>query len=394
MAYLYGRSTGELRLQARVYHDGEDRSVIYFKLRTRDLLYRGAGEGTAFRSNVRISYAALPTYGSKTILDSASTLVRDSSTEPHPDKELIGTINIARRPDRAFVLRITAHDLNRDLATSLMVNVPAGPHADRLYYLTLDTLGYPLFDDHLARPNTVVVRCERLAGRTLHGAWFNAEAPLPAPVFSTAPRASAAPKPDSTFQVLVDAEGHFRFTTGDRGFYHFRADTTYMEGLTLFVLRESYPEVRNAKAMLPPLRYITSMQEYDGMRKAPDPRKALERFWQDAAGDRERARELIRTYYMRVENANRHFTAHCEGWKTDRGLVHMIFGTPNVIYRNDRNETWIYGEETNLMSLTFNFVKRENPFTDNDMVLERDPQLKGAWYRNVESWRNGRIFQN
>ena len=31
---------------------------------------------------------------------------------------------------------------------------------------------------------------------------------------------------------------------------------------------------------------------------------------------------------------------------------------------------------------------------DLQAVLERDPALKGAWYRNVESWRNGRIYQN
>ena len=46
------------------------------------------------------------------------------------------------------------------------------------------------------------------------------------------------------------------------------------------------------------------------------------------------------------------------------------------------------------MSLTFNFTKRKGPFSDNDLVLERDPMLKGAWYRNVESWRNGRVYQN
>ena len=46
------------------------------------------------------------------------------------------------------------------------------------------------------------------------------------------------------------------------------------------------------------------------------------------------------------------------------------------------------------MSLVFTFVKRQSPYTDNQLVLERDPALKGAWYRNVESWRNGRIYQN
>ena len=44
------------------------------------------------------------------------------------------------------------------------------------------------------------------------------------------------------------------------------------------------------------------------------------------------------------------------------------------------------------MSLVFTFVRREEPFSNNDLVLRRDPQLKSAWYRNVESWRNGRIL--
>jgi len=142
------------------------------------------------------------------------------------------------------------------------------------------------------------------------------------------------------------------------------------------------------------LRYITSNQEYDRIIKSGNIRQAIERFWIDAAGDRERGREAIRIYYGRVENANRHFTAETEGWRTDRGLVHIIFGVPTSIYKNDLSETWIYGEENNLMSLAFTFKRRNGAFNENDLVLERDPLLKGAWYRNVESWRNGRVYQN
>jgi hypothetical protein len=83
-----------------------------------------------------------------------------------------------------------------------------------------------------------------------------------------------------------------------------------------------------------------------------------------------------------------------EGWRTDRGLVHIIFGPPSTVRRTAQGETWVYGEENNMMSLTFQFVRRESPFTDNDLQLDRDPVFKGAWYRNVEAWRNGRIYQN
>ena len=130
------------------------------------------------------------------------------------------------------------------------------------------------------------------------------------------------------------------------------------------------------------------------MSSAGDRRAAVERFWLDAAGSKDRARSAIRTYFERVENANRYFTSYVEGWRTDRGLVHIIFGSPNTIYRAPDTETWIYGEENNMMSLTFRFSKRDIPFTNNDLVLDRDPTFKGAWYRNVESWRNGRVLQN
>ncbi len=146
--------------------------------------------------------------------------------------------------------------------------------------------------------------------------------------------------------------------------------------------------------MLPPLRYITSMQEWERICSATNKRTAVEKFWLDAAGDRERARDAIRAYYGRVESANRNFTSHVEGWRTDRGLVHIIFGPPSTVRRTEKGEVWTYGEENNLMSLSFNFHKRNGDFTDNDYVLDRDPMFKGAWYRNVESWRNGRFYQN
>ncbi|MCB0779361.1 MAG: GWxTD domain-containing protein, partial [Flavobacteriales bacterium] len=140
------------------------------------------------------------------------------------------------------------------------------------------------------------------------------------------------------------------------------------------------------------LRYITSMQEYDNIRQADNVRSQVEAFWLDAFGERDRARQAIRTYYGRVENANRYFTTWIEGWRTDRGMVHIIFGPPNSIHRGTNSETWTYGEASSLMSLNFVFVRREQPFTDNDLVLDRDPTFKGAWYRNVESWRNGRVY--
>jgi GWxTD domain-containing protein len=293
-----------------------------------------------------------------------------------------------------FALRITAHDLNRDTQSTLLLTVGADTTDGRQKFLPLGPNGLPLFNDRFPPHTHVTVRTARHAGALLHAAHFPPVTKLPAPVFAdVAPPALNAP-PDSIFTIHVQADGTFGLTTGSDGFYYFRADTARDKGYTLFVTTQDFPLVTAPADMVAPLRYISSLKEWDAFSKAADPRKAVERFWTDAAGDRDRAREAIAAYYGRVESANRHVTSYVEGWKTDRGLVHIIFGTPNTIRKNIQGETWIYGDETNLMSLTFSFVKREEPFSDNDLVFRRDPQLKSAWYRNVESWRNGRVLQN
>ncbi|MFT3886407.1 MAG: GWxTD domain-containing protein [Flavobacteriales bacterium] len=392
-AYLYGKGAAAMRLQARVYHATDDRSTIYFKLHTADLLYKSGGDGGPFRAQVLITYEAYPSLDSRQLLDSASTLVKDQSGTATEDKDLIGSMDMKRNDRRSFVVRLVARDLNRDVESVVMLHVGTGTLGSRQDFLPMDQRGIPLFDDEVAPGTVVKVRCEQHAGHTLYGGHYEAVTKLPAPVFTEISPPTPSQQADSTFTIQVPEDGNFTLTTGRTGFYHLRPDTTSMAGYSLFVMKDCFPDIRTSLDMVPPLRYITSLQEWDRITAATDKRKEVERFWLDASGDRERAREAIAAYYGRVESANRHFTSFVEGWKTDRGLVHIIFGTPSTIRKGEGGETWIYGEETNLMSLTFTFVKRDDPYSDNDLVLRRDPQLKSAWYRNVESWRNGRIMQ-
>ncbi len=395
---LYGKGTSQLRLNARVHHTTAEHSTVYYKLNTRDLLYKSDGSGGPYRAVARVRYESFADWGSKQLLDSASVLVQDQTTDTNEERELIGSMDLRSSTGRSFILRITARDLNRDTESSVVVRVDRDASGSRQYFMPVDTSnGLPFFDDHLMMGQAVRVRCEVFAGRTLRASHHPNTAALPTPVFTAATGDRSDPAADSTFTVAVDADGRFLLPPTKPGILHFAADTAdgALRGhFALFVLDQDYPYVDKTTDLLKPLRYITSLQEYDRMAAAPDMRKAVERFWLDAAGDRERARDAIRIYYGRVENANRHFSALVEGWRTDRGLVHIIFGTPTTIYKTENNETWIYGEENNLMSLTFNFVKRKSVFSDNDLVLDRDPMLKGAWYRNVESWRNGRVYQN
>lgn len=396
IAYLYGNGWGAIRLNARAHHESPERSILYYKIPTTDLLYKSAGEGSPFQALVQVSYEVYADWSAKSILDSATTVIKDSSLDPSEDKELIGSLALRHYDRPAYLLRLTARDLNRDTRTSVMVRVERGPNGIRQSFLPTDPRnGLPLFGDQIRKTDGPVrIRCEEYAGMLLYATRYLPSESLPAPVF-TAPTEPEAPQADSSFIIQVDPVGGTFMLDGLLpGMYHFRPDSSSMVGYTLTVLEHSYPYVGTGPDMLRPLRFITSMQEYERIRNAANIRQAVEGFWLNSSGDRERAREAIRIYYGRVENANRHFSSSVEGWRTDRGLVHIIFGVPSSIYRSDLSETWIFGEENNLLSLAFTFVKRDSPFSANEMYLDRDPTLKGAWYRNVESWRNGRVYQN
>ncbi|WKZ66198.1 MAG: GWxTD domain-containing protein [Flavobacteriales bacterium] len=397
LVHVYGRGPASIRLDARVHHSDAGLTTLYFKLNTADLLYKGDGEGGPFKARVRITYGAFAAWSSRQVIDSASTLVQDRSDAPGEERELIGSMQLRRRPGSSFVVKVAARDLNRDNETVVMLRVHDGAPGSQQYFMPIDpATGLPLFEDHLPLGRPVALRNEAMAGRPISVTRHPLDAALPMPVFSQDTRNNDDVAADSAFTVPLDSAGKAILGGLRPGAYRFCADSATGQGdcYVLTVLETAFPYVDEPHDLLRPLRYITSTQEYERMTNEPDARKAMERFWLDAAGDRERAREAIRIYYGRVENANRHFSSVVEGWRTDRGLVHIIFGTPTSIYRSETGETWTYGEENNIMSLSFNFVKRPSALSDNDYRLDRDPMFKGAWYRNVESWRNGRVHQN
>ena len=172
-----------------------------------------------------------------------------------------------------------------------------------------------------------------------------------------------------------------------KGLYLLWPGTPYAKGL--LVEPWSYPMVTMAKEMLQPLIYLTTSVEREKLFKASDPKKAVDDFWLSVAGERHLARELIRTYYGRVEHANKLYTSHKPGWTTDRGMIYMIFGPPSDISRIGNTETWIYRESDMQPYTKFVFTKKQNNFTENHYELIRRREYEESWYSTVAKWRAG-----
>jgi GWxTD domain-containing protein len=194
-------------------------------------------------------------------------------------------------------------------------------------------------------------------------------------------------KPDSLFVISLKDNVTAPLTLKKPGIYYFQPDTAIKKGLTVLRYYDDYPEITSPANMLNPLLYLTSKSEYDKILMLKDKKTGIDNFWIEIAGNPDRARQLIIKYYTRVKEANQMFISHTEGWKTDRGIIYIVYGQPNVVYKNADTETWIYGSVNSPRSIRFNFYKTLNPFSDNDFVLDRSQNYKNSWYVAVEAWR-------
>jgi GWxTD domain-containing protein len=236
-----------------------------------------------------------------------------------------------------------------------------------------------------AQPLRIIT--EDTAYRKFQVKLYNRNFPVPIPPFVEQVRAPFNYAPDSTFYLELKNGKTDYFIPEQTGFYFFQSDTSVMQGPSLFRMDAGFPKVTMHTQMRDALRYITSAKEFQQLNAYKIPKLAVDSFWIANAGRPDLATELIRKYYMRVETANKLYTSFTDGWKTDRGMIFLIMGKPSGVFRSFSQEVWIYGENDDLGALRFYFNKVQNPFTDDDYVLARNPYYKSAWYQNVQLWR-------
>ena len=95
----------------------------------------------------------------------------------------------------------------------------------------------------------------------------------------------------------------------------------------------------------------------------------------------------MRSYFRKVELANLYFSSYKEGWKTDRGMIYLIYGVPDEVIKNGLNETWNY--KSNKQS--FSFVKTGSVYDPDYFVLIRERRYTESWYTTVDLWRKSRF---
>ncbi|HMS65072.1 MAG TPA: GWxTD domain-containing protein [Ignavibacteria bacterium] len=102
---------------------------------------------------------------------------------------------------------------------------------------------------------------------------------------------------------------------------------------------------KNAKdldLMIDQMIYIASSDEINKIRDASTnelKQKYFFEFWKSKDPSPNSSRnELLNEYYKRIRTANERYSHYIDGWKTDMGMIYIVYGNPNSVERYPNNE--------------------------------------------------------
>lgn len=389
---VYGTKNVTITPDYLVYHHSADVSRLHFQFNSTQVLYARKDKSQPYQSKVKIHYETYAFENKKAIVDSASLMIYDT-VEKKSEKLINGKLDLKLKSGSMYYLKVYATDLNRNNTFEKLLVVDKMNESSSQFYLVRSKEDSSIFYNNFTVDRTpVVIQSEVNKGKKIFANQYFRSFPIASPPFAHPNHNAFNYEPDERHEVTIDDQGKFDYLLLDTGFVHFVIDTTQRKGLTVFGFENNYPKIKNIYGMVQPLRFISSNAEYETLTNSEDTKKSIDLFWLSKAGEEDRGREVIKRYYNRVQDANDNFTSYVEGWKTDRGMVSIVYGTPKSVRVQRDEEIWFYGEETNSFSLQFTFVKVDNPFTQNDYKLIRATSYKSSWYRAVDVWRSGRAY--
>lgn len=167
-------------------------------------------------------------------------------------------------------------------------------------------------------------------------------------------------------------------------FYMIRKDSLASVGVTILRVPPYFPEYRQLGELIESMLYLTSEQEKKAMLKSQNPKESFDSFWMNTYTTKARARGAIRRYYNWIEEANKLFTDFKAGWKTDRGMIYIVFGMPDEVYRTGSSEEWYYDEGS-----AFEFTIISTFFAPKTYSLQRSKDFEEQWYTQIAAIRRG-----
>ncbi len=243
----------------------------------------------------------------------------------------------------------------------------------------------PMIRNYLSVSDSIVIRSTKTAGGLAYSYLYRHDFPAADPPVSSSPSAGKQLSIDSVFTLPIGEQ----ITLTKPGLYFIQSDSTSFAGISVFISEDAYPGASSIENLIEPLIYVSTKEETQRLRNAPETKKALDKFLMDLTRSKERAKLFVRHYFRRVSESNRLFTNYKEGWKTDKGMIYILLGIPDLVRPLDDRELWTYNLPNG--EVVFSFLRVKSIFSSEHHHLIRDKSYDRIWFGIVDDWRRGKF---
>lgn len=386
---IYNPTRSTLHPSYKVYHNTTNTSLLFLKTYTSELLFQPVGNTGSMISDISVEYTLFET-------SSDNKQVTDSGTynykiqQESAEKFFITQIPIKTEEGKSYSLKVMMRDNLRNSFNLSFVEVEKTENLGQQYFNVTNTNGSPLFKNVIIGDGAFRVLHTNPGSDKLFVSYFKNETPLPKPTYAASLESTAYNKRDSLF--IVDYTPDLVVSLSHIGMYYIQFDTNSNSGISVTRFPMGFPRITNPDDLIEPLAYITTTGEYNNIISQPNSKLAADEFWIKSGGSASRGREMIRIYYNRVYFANYYFSNTVPGWKTDRGMIYIVYGPPHDIKKTANSEIWLYYKKGNGDPIKFRFNYSPGKYHLNQYTLERSENHNWHWREAIYSWTNGEIF--
>jgi len=391
-SYLYTPGSGYFHPDYLVYHYSDTASQLFIRLFTDEILFNQANPENTMQAKIKIRY-----FLSDITSDPANKEIADSATiirkldKQNNKRVIVTTFSTKALPGKIYSLKILLTDLLRNTTQQNIVTVNRiSSYSSQNFKVLLHPSDAPLFRSYLNSNEPIHILSNQTNTKKLFVRYHIDNTTLPLPPSSVATEPAFNYSNDSLWVFDYNPQQAFLFAY--KGYYFIQTDTTQKEGLLLSNFGDNYPRIKDAREMIPPLEYITSPETFKKIQNSDKFKLSVDNFWLSLNDNPEITRELIRIFYTRMTYTNQYFTSYKEGWKTDRGMIYMIFGPPSYINKNASSEIWKYYVRQGGTNLSITFNKTPSPFSENHYVMTHSDLYSSHWKTAIDSWKKGKAY--
>ncbi len=381
-----------LHPQFKVFHKDERSTCIYFKLYTGELTYLTDKKTKKELATLRVRCLLRTEVEGRDILDSLDRTLKIEKVDHQ--KEVVSRLIISHLKRDFSYADIAMKDYASGRECRHYVRIDNRKNGNGQYFLSMQASnGKPLFRTYLRNADTILVKNNYTSSRQLFVDRYTFDFPPAYPAYLEEGQATETTLQRQENFTCEKRGDNFLFTAKMPGIYLAKTKPEEESGMLKVRFSGSFPLLVSAEELLEATAYLLDSADYQRMKTSGNMKLSLDRFWLQAAqNNKDKAKNLLRVWYNRAVYANYFFTSYKEGWKTDKGMVYMLFGTPSEIRYGDDMQKWIYKHKQDNKNLVFYFEQQKKSIAPNDYVLLRSKKLKPIVEKCINSWKSGSIY--